>query len=998
MNRNVIYSFAAACAAALTLAASPANASPSGNLPDPKLRKTYEHAVSLCDKGMYARARAEFESLSLKGDDCMAEGGRVLCAIGMQSEGAEILFDEYESRYPYSSMLPRLRYEYGLLLFDRQNYQEASKMFSYVSAGELTRKLRPEFLYKRAYCDFVTGNTSRAKQRFGEVAALNSAAYSGPARFALGYMAYDEGDFREALRWFEATNDGRFTDVADYYITDCRFMLKDYAYVVETGDRLLPRLKDEKARHIARLLSESYLVLGKADRARELYDSMLAEQPDTSRTGLFFAGSLLYAVNDWQGAVEKYSAMGEKADSLGQISAYNTGYSYIKLRNKVGAMNSFRTASKMEYIPEITEDAMFNYAKLAFDLNSDSAVFEEYMNRYPVEDKSDRIYSYIAVAALRNRDYSAAVDAFDKIDVLDATMKRNYMKSNYLRASQLIADESWNDAVPYLKAAAYYSEKNGRFNQLSRYWLAESYYRNGKYDEALASYADLYNTSALEGMKEGTLVPFNVAYCYFKKGRYEDAVKWFDIYLATGEAAYRKGAMVRRADCQFLLKKYKDAIAGYERVSQTYPNVNDIYPYYQTGVCYGLSGSNDKKINALLPVKKAAKESSYYCEATYELGRAYVSAKRYDDAKSCFLSLTDNPSDSLYYAKAAIELGTMCSNSGDYNAALQWYEHVVSRMPLSSAADDALIAMETVYQRLNKPQAYLDYLASVGRSSLKTEAEKERMIFNSAEQFYLSEDYSRALTTTGDFLARYPHSAMAADAWFYKAECYRNLGHKEDACDAYSKAVELGSASYSEIAMLNFANISYSLQRYDAAYGGYAALRDNARMETNRYTALCGMMRSAWRARRYDDAIAACDAVDADVRSEKDLLRESSFIRAKSFLSTSRRDEAFAIFRELSKLPDTEEGAEASFLLIQDAYDRGDFDSAIQLCFDFSDASDGSRQYWLAKSFIILGDCYAEKGDMVQARATFNSIVEGYENKEDGIIEETMQRIAYLNK
>ena len=142
----------------------------------------------------------------------------------------------------------------------------------------------------------------------------------------------------------------------------------------------------------------------------------------------------------------------------------------------------------------------------------------------------------------------------------------------------------------------------------------------------------------------------------------------------------------------------------------------------------------------------------------------------------------------------------------------------------------------------------------------------------------------------------------------------------------------------------------------------------------------------------------AADALKEDIRSEKDLLREADWIRAKSFMQTSRRDEALAIFRELSRFPDTDEGAEASYLLIQDAYDRGEFDEAMNLCFDFSERSDGSRQYWLAKAFLVLGDCYAEKGEMVQAKATFESIKEGYGVKDDGVIEEVEQRLSYLNK
>ena len=64
-----------------------------------------------------------------------------------------------------------------------------------------------------------------------------------------------------------------------------------------------------------------------------------------------------------------------------------------------------------------------------------------------------------AMAALANRDYEAAVAAYDNIDELDPRMQSNYMKAYFLRAEQLIANGSWRDAVPRLKAAAYYSPR-----------------------------------------------------------------------------------------------------------------------------------------------------------------------------------------------------------------------------------------------------------------------------------------------------------------------------------------------------------------------------------------------------------------------------------------------------------------------------------------------------------------------------------------------------------
>ena len=140
---------------------------------------------------------------------------------------------------------------------------------------------------------------------------------------------------------------------------------------------------EERRPHLARIISESWLVLGDADNARRFLDlnTQGGGQP-RSRTDWFFHGSVLYAVEDYRSAIDAYSMMGDKRDSIGQVANYHLGYSYIQTKNKVAAMEAFRDASSLSYDAAIAEDAFFNWAKLAFDLNNDTSVFHDYLDKY----------------------------------------------------------------------------------------------------------------------------------------------------------------------------------------------------------------------------------------------------------------------------------------------------------------------------------------------------------------------------------------------------------------------------------------------------------------------------------------------------------------------------------------------------------------------------------------------------------------------------------------
>ena len=128
------------------------------------------------------------------------------------------------------------------------------------------------------------------------------------------------------------------------------------------------------------------------------------------------------------------------------------------------------------------------------------------------------------------------------------------------------------------------------------------------------------------------------------------------------------------------------------------------------------------------------------------------------------------------------------------------------------------------------------------------------------------------------------------------------------------------------------------------------------------------MMRSAFKAREYEDALDAAQSVRA-VRGASDALRrEADYVRAKSCLGMSRRAEAYGIFEQLAKDPSTDEGAEAAYLIIQDRFDRAEFDGIQDKVYDFAGKASG-QNYWLAKAFIVLGDTFAEKGHLTQAKA-----------------------------
>ena len=954
---------------------------------------TYTRALNLYNNGMYSEAMALFQTV----EGSSAEGYAAICALKLGADGCVQTSTRFLERWPESVLVPQVRFQRAVKCFSEEMFEGAMNEFRLVGQNEVLPSQAAEYAFKKGYSAFATGDLFSASDLLMRSASLPYSAYTAPTWYTLGYLEYTKKNFITASEWFlKAAADPRFEQLANYYILECRFMEKDYEYVIEFGEDLFDKIPEDRQPHMARLMSESYLILGNPEKARAYYQKVLDASAPKTRADYFYAGSLMYTLEDWQGAVDNFSKMTERTDSIGQVANYQMGYSYIQLRNKVAALEAFRDASKLSFDPDVQEDATFNYAKLAFDINHDASIFNDYLARYGGLDKGDRIYSYMAMAALANHDYEGAVSAYDNIDHLDSGQQSNYMKAYFLRACQLIESGSWRTAIPHLKAAAYYSDRHDPFNQLARYWLAEAYFRDGKYKEARSILNDLYNLSALDGQPEGNLISYHLAYTYFKEGDYSNALRWLDNYIESDDEQFAADAMVRVGDCYFFTKDYNIAITAYELKTGTYPDAEDLYPYYRAGVAAGLLGEPEEKIRLLSPVKSASNTLPYWPESMYELGKAYASVGDTDNAVRTFRLLRTGAIDPDYTSRALLELGTICRSKGDYDEALAYYKTVVEQG--GHYVEDALLAIESIYSVTGEPEAYLEYLASVQDIVTQSDERREAVYFSAMEQIYLASNWTRAISTLQQYLIKFPEGAHLPQAYFYLAESYRNLEDYEKAEDSYVDAIDAGlDGALLEQAWLHLSGVRHRLEKFADAYSGYQTLLVIAKLDENKLAARKGMMRSAFRGREYPKAVAAAEDVLKQAGLSEKEEREATYILAKSCLGAGMRDRALELLAELAKDPSTPAGAEASYLLIQDLYDRGDFAAVPDKVYEFAPLAVG-QNYWLAKAYIVLGDSFMELGNEAQAKATFQSLLTGYTpyGPKDDVLDQVNMRLSRM--
>ena len=116
------------------------------------------------------------------------------------------------------------------------------------------------------------------------------------------------------------------------------------------------------------------------------------------------------------------------------------------------------------------------------------------------------------------------------------------------------------------------------------------------------------------------------------------------------------------------------------------------------------------------------------------------------------------------------------------------------------------------------------------------------------------------------------------------------------------------------------------------------------------------------------------------------MVREARFQKAKALLALNKLDQAFDQFAAVAESVKSLEGAESKYRMAEILFTKANYDKAEQEVFSFAEKKT-PHQYWMAKSFILLAQIYVQKNDLFQAKATLQSVIDGYANSSDGIID-----------
>jgi TolA-binding protein len=950
----------------------------------------FKNAADLLAKEKYGAAMLIYERLAITPSD-KDQGIRstsayysALCAAKLFHDDAMYRMSKFTRDYPESSNLNAANYELAKLQYNAKAYKDAIASFNQVDVFELTADELAEFHFKLGYCYLKTDNLDKAKGDFYEVKDKEN-KYSAPATYYFAHIAFIQKNYETALKHFQKlTRDETFKGIVPYYIARIYSFQGKYD---ELPGVAIPLLKDDKSKRsaeLSRLIGDAYYRTGKYSEAisylEKYADPKSGTIPPSDAYELAFS---YYRTSQYEKAIKYFqAAAASKQDSLSQSAYYHLGDCFVRNNQKTFASNAFLSAYKIGVDKSITEDALFNYAKLSIELsynpyNEAVKALQKYLTDYPSSLRADEAYGYLTDLYLITKNYKEALASIEKIKSRNGEMNRAYQKIAYYRGIELFNDNDMAGANTMLtKAASDNSDKT--ISASAIYWIGESYYRQGKFDPAASQYNKFLLSTGAIGLPFFSTANYNLGYCYFKQKNYDKASFAFRKFIADKKADIKlmADAKLRLGDAYYMDKQYAEAIDYYQQAMDA-SAIDADYSLFQVAMSNGVSGDPNKKITELQKLIKQYPRSSYFDDALYEMGVTYLVLNKEKEALVNFQRIVKDFPKSIFVKRSILKTGLIYFNQDKNELALATLQKVVTDYPGTPESKEALASIRSIYVEMNEVDNFLKYVKDVPFADV-SQSEKDSLTYIAAENLYMKGDCDKATPGFNTYISKYKDGAFSINANFYRAECDYKAGRNEQALTGYNYVLQQPRSRFTESAALKAARISYGQANYETAIENYIKLEETAEMPANTSEALCGQMRCNYQLARYGLALQSSQKLLLSEKLPSDLASEAHLTAAKSAQALKNNDLAKKEFEETVKLSQGDAGAEAKYNLASMEFDNADFNSAEKSLLSLS-KDYASSDYWVAKGFILLADVYLKKGNAFQAKQTLQSIIENYE-------------------
>lgn len=979
------------------------------------INKVYQTATDLLDKGKYVAAaeqyrlveqarlptssQSKFESeLSLLKEN--AQYYEALCALELGNDDAESMFLRFIKEHPENPLTKLAFFQVGKSYFKQQKFNDALVWFNKVDAGDLNGAQNTEYKFRKGYAYFVTNDYKNAQQLFAEVKNKKS-PFTDDAVYYFAYIAYLNKDYQLALVNFERLkNSKKYENSYPYYITAVYFLDKRYNDVLAYAIPILKNTKQQNETEMLRIVGASYFAKGDFDNAVQYYSRF--QEQDMGKTqntqDSYQIGYAYYKVGNYGKAASELEKLVAQNDNYSQSGSYTLGDVFLKMKNKQSARNAFMVASKLNYDKQLQEDALYQYAKLSYELDFNNEALiatRSYLKNYPRSTRNDEVKTLLGEALLNSRNYKEAVEILEPIPNKSPSAQEAYQKVTYYRGLEFYNERAFENAIGiFLRSLR--DPVDIKIQTLTYYWMAESMFEVRKYKESVENFQNFLAMPEAKETEVYNFANYALAYAAFGGEEYRTAAQYFEKFLRgdVKDKNTENDAISRLGDSYFVLKSYDNARAAYDRIIAQQSQGQD-YALFQRGIIQGLQGSLDAKITTLNDVLNRFPNSDYADDASFEIAYTYFLKNDGDRAKADLQAMIQKYPRSSYIPRALTTIGLIDYNANRDDEAVVSFKKVVSDYSSSDEAKQALKQVEKIYTDKGDAQTFINYAGTTAIGNYST-ADQENIMFAASNNLYLRSDWQGTVGAVNAYFDKFPTKQIfEKQARFIRAQALTNLNRTDEAVIDYNVILNDWTSAYTEKSLIAMAKLYMAQKKYNDAIVFLKRLETNSEYKADYSYAINTLLYCYAQINMPDDMLKYANLVRDNEKSAEEDLFKTGLYAGRAYLLKGDTTSAITEFNYTLSKTKTVAAAEAKYNLANIEYLRGKYKASQKTCFDLVKEL-GNYDYWVAKTYILLADNYVGLKDNFQAKATLQSIIENYQGKDD-ILPIAKQRLAQLN-
>jgi len=978
------------------------------------LNRNYNAAVELLDKGKYVAAAEQFrlvekqrnktsnqpvfesESSLLKEDAYYFEA---VCALNLGNDDAESMFLRFIKEHPENPLAKVANFQIGKSYFQQEKYQDALTWFEKVQATELTEKENAEYKFDKGYSYFELKDYKNAQLIFSEIKDRKT-PYSEDATYYFAYIAYLNKDYHLALVNFEKLkNSKKYEASYPYYITAVYYLDKRYDDVIAYAVPIINTTKQTNETEMLRIIAASYFAKVDYPDAIKYYERFQDRDQNKTQNNQdsYQMGYAYFKTGNNPRAVRELEKLIDKTDSYSQSGNYTLGNVFLKVNNKQSARNAFLAASNLDFDRALQEDALYQYAKLSYELQFNNQALDAirlYLKNYPRSAKTNDAKVLLGEILLSTSNYKEAVDILESVSNRNDAAKEAYQKVTYYRGLQFYNERAFENAIGiFLRSLK--DPVDDKIEALATYWMAESMYEVRKYGESVDNFEKFISMPAARKTSVYNYANYALGYAAFGDEKYTKAANNFEHFTEGSERDKNtvNDAILRLGDCYFVLKNYGRANEYYNRILSQHAKGED-YALFQRGMIQGLQGQLDTKISTLQSLLNQFPTSDYADDASFEMAYTYFLKNNGDQARNDLTAMIQKYPQSSYVPRALVTIGLIDYNANQDEPALEAFKRVVKDYPATDEAKQSLKQIEKIYTDKGDAKTFIDYAATTPIGNYSS-AQQDNLLFTAANNLYLRGDFNGTVNAVNAYFDKFSKPINDKQARFIRAESNVKLNHPEDAVSDYNFILNDWTSIYTEKSLISMSNIYLRQKKYNEAVVFLKHLETNSEYKADYTFAINNLLLSYSEMQMPDDVLRYAALVRTNEKASEEDKYKSGLYAGKAYLQKADTSNAVKEFNYVLNNTKTIAAAEAKYNVANLEYLRKNYKASQKTCFELINKL-GDYDYWVAKTFILLADDYVALKDIFQAKSTLQSVIGNYKGN-DGILPEAKAKLAQLN-